>query len=153
MTTPSDVEGLAVRVEEMAAEIARLGSELRDLASVVELPAGSGSEDLTPDVLAPVYASMDEWVDQYFLVAFARAIGGELRWCPEWRQHPEAVIRLEALWRSWETMRADPNLGIASWLVSYLDPLLSALLARQGTFASCTPQRHDAALGRVAHGL
>lgn len=142
MTTPIDVEDLASRVEELAAEIAGLGSDLSDLASVVELPAGSGGEDSSADVPAPAYGSLDEWVDQYFLVVFTRSTGGELRWCPEWRQHPEAVTRLEALWRSWETMRTDSNLGMASWLVSYLDPLLAALLARQGTFASCTLQRH-----------
>lgn len=142
MTTLTDVEKLAVRIEELAAEVARLGSDLSDLASVLEPPAASAGEGATPDVLAPAYRSLDEWVDQYFLVVFARATGGELRWCPEWRKHPEAVTRLEALWRSWETMRTDPNLGMASWLVSYLDPLLAALLARQGTFTSCTLQRH-----------
>ena len=55
---------------------------------------------------------------------------------------PEARLRLEALWRSWEALRLDPALGIATWLTNYADPQLAALLHRSGTFARCTPDRH-----------
>ena len=76
---------------------------------------------------------------------FARSVGGDVRWCSEWRKHPEALTRLEALWRSWEALRLDPNLGIATWLTSYLDPQLVALTSRAGVFAQCTPDRHTSA--------
>jgi len=61
------------------------------------------------------------------------------------QQHAEALTRLEALWRSWETLRLDPNLGIATWLTNYLDPQLAALTSRIGTFAQCTQERHATA--------
>jgi hypothetical protein len=60
----------------------------------------------------------------------------------QWVEHAEAVLRLEALWRSWETLRLDPNLGMATWLTNFLDPQLAALTAPQGTFAKCSPDRH-----------
>ena len=148
MTTHKDVEKLTARVEQLAVEVARLGSDLSDVMALVEVPADAEEgQGLVSTAVAPAYESLDHWVEQYFLVVFARSTGGELRWCLEWRQHPEAVTRLEALWRSWEAMRMDTNLGIASWLVSYLDPILSVLLARQGTFASCSPKRHGTAAG------
>ena len=75
-------------------------------------------------------------------MVFARPVGGEIRWCSHWAEHPEALTRLEALWRAWETLRLDPNLGIATWLTNYLDPQLVALTSRAGTFAQCTPDRH-----------
>ena len=81
-------------------------------------------------------------MDEYFTVVFARPVGGEIRWCSHWSEHPEALTRLEALWRAWETLRLDPNLGIATWLTNYLDPQLVALTSRAGTFAQCTPDRH-----------
>ncbi len=91
---------------------------------------------------APAFPSVDAWVDGYFMVVFPRPVGGEHRWCARWREHPEALTRFEALWRSWETLRLDPGLGIATWLTSFLDPQFAALTSRSGTFAACTPDRH-----------
>jgi hypothetical protein len=67
----------------------------------------------------------------------------DARWCPCWAEHPEAVLRLEALWRSWETLRLDAHLGIATWLTSFLDPLVTALTGRRGPFAQCGSGRHQ----------
>ena len=75
---------------------------------------------------------------------FARSVGGEIRWCNQWQEHPEALTRLEALWRSWEALRLDTALGVATWLTSYLDPQLATLFGRSGTFTQCTPARHVA---------
>jgi len=64
-------------------------------------------------------------------------------WCAQWNEHAEAVSRLEALWRSWEVLRREPGLGMASWFVNHLDPNLSVLLSRGGTFSQCSPDRHE----------
>lgn len=139
---------LAQRVDELEALLNRALSDLQDLATV-----GAGGcttpHDTEPgasiqDAAEPVYSSLSAWVDGYFRVIFARSIGGEIRWCNQWQEHPEALTRLEALWRSWEALRLDTALGVATWLTSYLDPQLATLFGRSGTFTQCTPARHVA---------
>jgi hypothetical protein len=158
MTTPPDthtpdVAHLALRVDDLAAGLAQLAADVEDLSAAL-LPADLTfpDDDPPPDhahppgqgqpVPQPVYERLEDWVDQYFLPTFRRPIGGEIRWCAHWQDHAEAITRLEALWRSWEALRLDPNLGIATWLTTYLDPLLAVLLGRSGPFAQCTPERH-----------
>jgi hypothetical protein len=89
------------------------------------------------------YTSVEEWVSEYFAPMFARSLGGEHRWCSRWWDHAEAISRLEALWRSWETLRLDPALGMAVWLRDHLDHQLPILLGSRGPLAKCTAQRHD----------
>ena len=130
------------RLLELEAQIARLSADLADLAAALTAP-GTDDRFAADDDLVPVYPTLIDWVEQYFCVTFARSIGGEIRWCPKWAEHPEAVIRLEALWRSWETLRLDANLGIASWLTSFFDPQLPLMLGRAGPFAQCNSDRHQ----------
>ena len=140
MTEPDVAPGLSLRVDELAAHVAQLTSELTDLsAAVFSGPATSGPAT----VAEPMYDTLDGWVGEYFAPTFTRPIGGEIRWCTQWAEHAEAVTRLEALWRSWETLRLDPAVGMATWLTNYLDPQLAALLSRSGTFAQCQPDRHS----------
>ena len=143
-TRPDDVTRLTARLDELDAALARLTTDLADLTAAVAPVAPSDSEDTWPggDVPPPAFESLATWVEDYFAVVFTRSIGGEIRWCPQWRDHPEAVTRLEALWRSWETLRLDPNLGIATWLTTFLDPQLAALTGRSGPFAQCAADRH-----------
>ena len=96
---------LEARVDDIAAHVAALTSELTDLASAVYAGDLSASTPATP---SPRYATLDEWVGEYFAPTFGRLVGGEHRWCSQWQQHAEAITRLEALWRSWEALRLDP---------------------------------------------
>jgi hypothetical protein len=134
-----DAAHLAQRVDELAATVNGLTHDLEDLATVL-----APIPDASSPPAAPVFTSIEDWVDGFFLPTFRRQFGGELRWCRQWQGHPEACLRLEALWRSWEALRLDPTLGIATWLTNYADPQLAALLSRSGTFATCTPDRHTA---------
>ena len=136
MTDP----GLEVRVDELAAQVAQLTSELTDLSAVVFSTPPSSAPVTASE---PMYDTLDAWVHEYFTPTFTRPIGGEIRWCAQWAEHAEAVTRLEALWRSWESLRLDPAVGMATWLTNYLDPLLAALVSRSGTFAQCQPDRHS----------
>src|SRR4051812_5117020 len=134
------------RTDALEARVAQLSADLEDLAAVL-MPSGyadrqAGSDPEAEEAPPPAFGSVDDWVDQYFLVVFSRSTGSTLRWCSRWHDHAEAVLRLEALWRSWETLRLDPNVGMATWLTNFLDPQLAALMTAQGTFASCTPDRH-----------
>ncbi len=65
-----------------------------------------------------------------------------MRWCPCWFEHPEARIRLELLWLSWEACRSRP-LGALDWHRDVLDHHLPILLSDRGPFAACTPARHE----------
>lgn len=132
-------EQLAVRVAELEVRVAQLANELEDVTALSTDVSGSGVSAPTP-----LYSTLDDWVGEYFSPTFGRPIGGEIRWCPRWREHAEAIGRLEALWRSWESLRLDPALGMAIWLTNYLDPQLAALLGRAGPFSQCSLDRHDA---------
>ena len=106
-------------------------------ADPVALPAPG--EDDPPE---PVYASVQDWVEGHFLPVYRRPLGGEFRWCPQWWRHAEAIIRLTALWQSWEAMRLQPGTGTANWLRDHLDHQLPVLLGRSGPFAQCSADEH-----------
>jgi hypothetical protein len=147
--TPS-VRELTAQLANLEARLTGLSTEVEDLSAAASIvTAGTstagqqGQSDL--EVPSPVFDTLEAWVEQYFCVVFARPIGGEVRWCPKWRDHPEAVTRLEALWRAWEALRLDANVGIAAWLTNYLDPQFAVLSSRAGTFSQCAPERHATA--------
>lgn len=66
---------------------------------------------------------------EHFAPIYTRSIGGEYRWCSRWWDHAEAIERLEALWRAWETLRLDPALGMAVWYRDHVDHHLPLLLS------------------------
>ncbi len=99
------------------------------------------------DVDAPttLYGSVAEWVADFLAVAYAREVrvnGAHHYWCSQWWRHPEALDRLDALWRAWEALRRDPATGPAVWWKDYADPLMTVLLSRDGPFGQCRGSRH-----------
>jgi hypothetical protein len=104
-------------------------------ASPVTSPAGEAAATTL------LYPSLEAWVVGHFARVYARRHGGPTRWCRQWWQHAEAITRLEALWRSWETLRLEP-LGMDAWLRERLDHHLPHLMSAAGPFASCTPDKH-----------
>lgn len=141
MRPDDEVVGVEVHLSELSARVDQLTGEVTDLSAAV-LVAEAPSRGT--DVTQPMYDTLDSWVAEYFAPTFSRSVGGEIRWCAAWTEHAEAVTRLEALWRSWETLRLDPATGMATWLTSHLDPQLAVLLSRSGTFGQCSPDRHSA---------
>ena len=84
------------------------------------------------------YGSVDEFVREMIVPVFRRKIvdRGDSRWASEWWKHPEAVIRLEALWRAWEHLRLDPATGMSVWLRDHADHHLGVLLSEHGPFGT-----------------
>lgn len=83
------------------------------------------------------YGSTDEFVREYLRYAYARRIDGStLVWAAEWWRYDEAVIRLEALWRSWEHLRLDAATGMSVWFRDHADHHMAVLMSSSGPFAA-----------------
>ena len=74
----------------------------------------------------------------WFLPTFPRRAGrGARLWCEQWWAHTEAVLRLEALRRSFAGLQAQGPTGLGVWFRDHLDPGLHALLDPAGPFSWC----------------
>lgn len=88
------------------------------------------------------YESVEGWVTEWALPTLGSAAQtGGRRWCAQWHQHPDAVLRLTLAWKTWERAHHDPS-AYTNWLLDTWDRLWAALTAADGPFAGCTPQRH-----------
>lgn len=90
----------------------------------------------------PFYADLESWVIGYYCVVFARRLSATHRWCPQWKEHHEVVVRMEALWRTWEIARLRDELGIAEWLRAELDHHAPIIHASDGPFTGCVDGEH-----------
>ncbi len=145
VATQEELVRLAGRVDDLTAQLARVERDVQEISAAASLGGLPGDEPSGQALSEQVYDSVEDWVYDYYLPTFVRPVGGEIRWCTEWQQHAEAIVRLEAMWRSWEALRTEGNLGMSTWLINHLDPSAAVLLGRAGPFAQCTPQRHSGA--------
>ncbi|WP_375541505.1 DUF4913 domain-containing protein [Quadrisphaera sp. INWT6] len=130
--------------ERWAAEVDSRLARLELLADEAELAdAHLGSRPGAAVTDEKAYPDLDSWVRDYFCTTFVRPLGGEYRWCVRWPEHREAVLRLDALWSSWNALTRDPHLGMSTWLHQFLDPQLTILLAPRGPFVSCSARRYE----------
>ena len=95
----------------------------------------------------PLFSNVDHFVRDYLVHVVERRISegavSGVNWCARWWAHPEALSRIYALWRAWETLRvADPATGMSTWWRDHLDPHLNTLTGEYGPFVRCTPDRH-----------
>ena len=60
--------------------------------------------------------------------------GSPLRWSARWWESAEAITRLDAIWRAWETLRLDPGTGLSVWLKDHADYHLAILMSPTGPF-------------------
>ena len=79
-----------------------------------------------------------DWVHRHVTAVIARPLRGDLRWCPQWWDHAEAVFRFEALRRAWTELAAEPGAAMSVWIREHLDPCLRELLNPLGPFADCS---------------
>ncbi|MFK0294780.1 DUF4913 domain-containing protein, partial [Streptomyces sp. NPDC090442] len=93
-----------------------------------------------------VFATVNEFVTDYLAPTIRRNLEGtELTWCPSWWRHPEALQRLTALWRAWESLRLDAAMGMSVWWLQHCDPHLRALMdPNTGPLSACRPDGHSA---------
>jgi hypothetical protein len=89
------------------------------------------------------YRNLEAFVDGYIANMYRREVtarGSEktIRWCPRWWAHGEVVARLEALWRAFEQLRRGDGAEMATWWVTFADPLMDRVFDPKGPFAYCS---------------
>lgn len=119
---------------DLDARLRRLEDTVEDLGDALAATPPSVAGKSAPPAL--VFPTLDAWVGGWFTPTFGRRLGAT-RWCATWWRHPEAVVRLEALWRTWEVLRLDPAFGMATWLREHLDPQRGVLFGDDGPFQAC----------------
>jgi hypothetical protein len=97
------------------------------------MPAPKPQDDFGGDLTA--------WVDGWLLPRLERPVstggGAGIYWCSHWRDHPEAVARLEALRDAWTETTVGTAGALAAWWVEKADPTLRLVLAADGPFTRC----------------
>ncbi|WP_234391494.1 DUF4913 domain-containing protein, partial [Nocardia suismassiliense] len=89
---------------------------------------------------APEFASLDAFAD-FFAQACTRRVEDNYNqavWCPRWREHPEAVLRLTALWKAREHLRTRGAVGMSAWWLDHVGPHMRRLLDPNGPFKYCS---------------
>jgi len=84
------------------------------------------------------------WVENLLIPVYGGEVTSSTPWCPRWREHPEAIAYLHALWLAWQEKtgpKAQPS-DPALWHQSYLWPTMDVLRGPNGPFAGCKPGAH-----------
>ena len=136
-SSPEDYDAVVADIE---ARIRGLETRVNEHEIALAAP---GLAPTQPTSDGPAFATLEAWVAEHFTQVYVRPLGGQWRWCAKWWDHAEAISRLEALWRSWEVLRLDPGVGMATWYSQYLDPQLPVLLGERGPFTRCVENRHE----------
>lgn len=117
------------------AAVERVGGRWRVLVRYVPTPA----EWVFPD--------LGTWVAEWLVPTIHRPMKAGVVWCPQWWRHREAVARLEAVWRAWETARAAGGDGPSLWWTMHFENHWAALTdSTRGPFAACKDQVHNSRL-------
>ena len=133
----------AARLSRLEALYGHLEAAVLDLEGQVGPSGAAGAPGPGQDPPEPSYPDVQSWVEQWFAPIFGRRLGAT-HWCARWWAHDEAVFRLEAMWRSWETLRLDGSMGMATWIRDHLDTGRRELLGADGPFQACDGDGHDA---------
>ncbi|MGA4562408.1 DUF4913 domain-containing protein, partial [Uniformispora flossi] len=92
------------------------------------------------------FTSLDSFVTEYIGQVLRRRLNRTTAiWCPEWWRHPEAIVRLGAMWRAFEYLRVDAALGMSTFWLHHADPHMRVLMDPEfGPFALCDPREGHA---------
>ncbi|MDN5797511.1 MAG: DUF4913 domain-containing protein [Intrasporangium sp.] len=82
------------------------------------------------------FGSVDQFVRGFLCHIYSRRINerSERVWAPDWWRYPEAVSRLESLWRAWEALRLEPATGMSVWWRDHADHHMNVLFDSEGPF-------------------
>ncbi|MFI6575240.1 DUF4913 domain-containing protein [Nocardiopsis sp. NPDC050513] len=101
-----------------------------------------GAEETTDSSDQPVHGNAVDFFESYFRHVYKRRVGirNQYRWSARWWENPEALIRVDAVWRAWESLSADPSTGMSSWLRDHADYHMGILLSPDGPMGGAEDQ-------------
>lgn len=96
----------------------------------------TGVADTAPPQTA--YTDAVDFFERYLRHVFRRRVGirGQNRWSARWWEIPEVLLRVDSLWRSWESLSTDPDMGMSVWLRDHADYHMGVLLSPDGPMAT-----------------
>lgn len=120
---------------------AEFGDAFGDEDGARPASSGHGHEEREREL---VYSNAVEFFAELLAQSYLREVneGAQFAWCPEWYKHPEALIRMEAIWRAWEHLRLEPALGVSTWWLNHADPHMRILMDKEGPFKKCAYDGH-----------
>lgn len=129
---------IAARHKVSACERALSNAQQRERRAASALEAASQQQDAQVAQEAPVFASMDAFVEGYVLENWRHVVGDrDSRWCALWWCHAEAVTTFEAMWEAFEALRRQPAPSLSTFLRDHFVPHMRNLTASGGTFERC----------------
>jgi len=130
--TVSQAEATSTAARKAAAQEAAAAAD-----ALAQAQAAAQADDL--EGFEPLYPSLPAWVEHHFTQTYAWRVSEHTRWCVQWWDHPEAIVRLNVLWQLWELARLEQDpAAMGSWLRDWLDRLLPPLTAITGPFCRCS---------------
>lgn len=89
------------------------------------------------------FKSVEAFVEKYIAPIYAREVTkpgleGQIRWCPLWHEHPEAVGRFRAMWLAWEHLRHGADVQMSQWWRDHADHHMPYLFDPHGPFKYCS---------------
>ncbi|GAA4996720.1 hypothetical protein GCM10023205_82460 [Yinghuangia aomiensis] len=117
------------------------------MSTVADDPNASGPANGDADAeVELIFSSLDSFVTEYIGQILCRRLNRATAvWCPEWWRHPEALVRLSAMWRAFEYLRVDAALGMSTFWLHHADPHMRVLMDPEfGPFALCDPREGHA---------
>ena len=93
-----------------------------------------------------VYGNVGEWVTDWLLPTYSRPLDdvAKFRWDPQWWRYAEVVMRLEALWISWEKMRLEGGPAMVVFYRDYIDPMMRPIMDPDGPFHTFNANKEPA---------
>lgn len=134
---------IATAVGDTVLEAVNAKLEDPDFSDEFEMIVGSEIEKLTTITTAPEpqFKSVVEFVDRFIRPMYATTRSGQDRvnWSRKWYTHPEAVTRLNALWRTYERLRSRDEDGfLEEFLRVHADYHMRQIMSEDGVFAQCS---------------
>lgn len=127
--------------DETAAAVERADEDLT-VALATAARVNDAADDAPP---TNYYPNVYVFVAEFLVTIYARTItrqSQKLRWCARWWMHPEAVARLDGLWKAFEALRVDPGTGTSLWWRDHADPCMAHLTSSDGPFQRCNGEDH-----------
>lgn len=106
-----------------------------------DLDQPDDSEAVDVDVRLPLTSTnlpdgFETFVEGTLLQSLTSASKGRTSWCTHWREHPDALHRLFAIWQQWLDVQEQPT-QLHDFLRNVLDYHLPLLVGEHGTLRAC----------------